>query len=373
MTTPAVVPLSVDRAEHVRRFLRAIYGEGHYGAETRYFDWLYQESPCRWFAEDRRRRRLPVNAILDGEGGLAAVHAYLPFDARTPWGGEVGVWDVEWINGSGVRGGGRALAAHLLGAVDVYGGFGCNDLSIDAFARLGMAVVPEVRRLVALIDADAFRRLLAEAGRLDEAGPLPRAASVGTARGRILDAPSLVPRAALDDVREQAPFAAERTAEWLEWRYDRHPFIPYLGVEAAGGAAVLRLETVVGTGARVCRMLDFFPRSGGEAELLAAALSVAGDNRALLFDYICASGVQAERVGAAARSLEVDMPANPRLPYMFQPLEFARANAPNMVLAIGGRAGAVEADLGEFQAGKGDSNQDVLRDPATAPRMARKN
>ncbi|CAA7621682.1 hypothetical protein [Magnetospirillum sp. UT-4] len=372
MTDIPIAALAADRAADVRRFLQGTYGDGHYGAEARYFDWLYLRSPCRWYEGERRAGRMPVNAILDQAGDLAAIHAYLPFDARTPWGGGTGVWDVEWINGSGVRGGGRALATHLLAAVDVYGGFGCNDLSAAAFERLGMTVRPEIHRLVALTDADAFRALLDREGKLGEAGPLPAGVPPLAVRPAVLDGARAIPGAALEAYGERTPFGVGRDRDWLEWRYDRHPFIPYLAIGAAGGGAVLRLEAVVGTAARVARLLEFFPLPGGEAELLAAALAAARDAGAPLLDVFTTGRAEAALLADSARALDVDLPANPRLPYMFQPLEFARANAPNMVFAIGGRAGENRADPADFRAGKGDSNQDVLRDPASAPRLTRR-
>jgi hypothetical protein len=372
VSTPAVTPLPLARADDVRRFLRAIYGDGHYGAEARYFEWLYLNSPCRWFAAERAAGWLPVNAILDADGGLAAIHAFVPFDAHTPWGGEVGIWDLEWINGSGIKGGGRALASHLLAAVDVYAGFGCNDLSTEAFSRLGMAVRPEIHRMAAVTDPDAFRALLKTAGCLDQTGVLPAKVPPLSARFARLDSAAAIPQRALDAYGARTPFGVSRSKEWLAWRYDRHPFINYSSISAAGGGAVLRFETVVGTTDRVARLLEFFPLPGGAAELLAAALIETRENGAPLLDVFATSRSEAALLGLAARSLGVDMHVNPRLPYKFQPLEFDCANAPNMVFAVGGRAGTNRADPCDFQAGKGDSNQDVLRNIASAPRLARR-
>jgi hypothetical protein len=362
---PHVVHLGIERAEDVRGFLRTQYGEDHYGAELRYFDWLYAQSPCRWFGGERAAGRLPVNAVLNTDGALAAIHAFVPFDLWSPWGGGIGIWDVEWINGSGIRGAGRALAAHLLDAVDVYAGYGCNELSVTAFQRMRLTIVPEIHRRVVVLDASRFRELLAEAGLAEQAEPCTLETPVLAARWRRLDAAALIPGEALEAYRARTKFGASRSAEWLAWRYDRHPLIAYATIAAAGGAAVLRVESVVGSDALVCRLLEFFPLRGAEAPLLNAVIAFAREAGAIGLDYFATSVRHADLISAAAHESGVTAIANPRLPYMFQPMEFGHANAPNMVLGIGGRAHHARADLSTFQAGKGDSNQDVLRTPST--------
>ena len=155
-----IVQLSHEKASSVRAFLRRFYGESFYGADERYFEWMYERYPSRWFAPSAAEGKLPINAVLTKNGELGAIHAFLPFDARTPWGGEVGIWDIEWINGSGIPGAGRALAKHLLDQVDIYAGFGCNELSEEAFGKMGLAFVPEIPRLVAVLYPDILKQAL---------------------------------------------------------------------------------------------------------------------------------------------------------------------------------------------------------------------
>lgn len=360
------MPLGIADTERVRAFLQAQYGERYYGADARYFDWLYRQSPCEWFAPERARGRLPANAVLNDDGTLGAVHTFVPFDAWTPWRGSAGIWDIEWITRMTRRGVGRALAAHLLSRVDVYAAYGCNELSVAAFQRLGMRIIPEVHRRVIVFELGRLDVALHQAGIVNASGS-SGSPDVRDVHFDVLPEAKHVSPTALADYAARTPFGASRTPEWLAWRYDRHPFVAYSTVSAEGGAAILRIEFATGSDVRVCRMLEFFPVDGGEAPLLAASIAFARANDALLLDHFATSRSHADLFSRAGIQLGARVMDNPSLPYLFQPLAQTSASAMNMVIAAEGRTvGGV--DLTTFQAGKGDANQDILRDPTTAPR-----
>src|SRR5689334_15377611 len=109
-TSPEIVPVIIDRRDDVRRFLQHQYGENYYGANPDYFEWLYMSSPCNWFSKQRDAGWLPINVVLNDDGSLGAVHAFVPFDLWTATEPAAGIWDIEWINRTRIAGIGRMLA-----------------------------------------------------------------------------------------------------------------------------------------------------------------------------------------------------------------------------------------------------------------------
>ena len=349
--------------DKVSAFIKDQYGAAHYGADHAYMSWLYLDSPCRWFADRRRAGQAPVNAFVDQTGTLVAIHAYVPFDANTPWGGPRGVWDLEWINRSGVRGTGRELAKRLLAESDVYAGFGCNDLSANSFAKMGMTLVPEIGRALVVLQPDRLRAALAALG---ECPDLP-ATGRGGGGHVLLDDTAAIDGALLDAYAEATPFGVARDPAWLAWRYDRHPYLRYAVVAVAGdpakGVAILRLETVIPDGFVIARMLEFFPRDPICPALAACVVDWAVAQGAVFLDYFTSSADHARRFQTSLDAAGVSHARNPRVPFMTQPLAYGTTNSINMVIGAGGLCPLAPADVdfGNFHAGKGDANQDVVR------------
>lgn len=365
-----IVPLSTRDVPEVKAFLRATYGPSFYGADDVYFDWFYLRNPCSWFAPRLAKGSIPVNAIRSADGQIGAVHAYLPFDAATPWGGNAGVWDIEWINGSGISGAGRALVHHLLRDVDVYGGFGCNELSEKAFRKIGLEVRPEIPRCVWLLDAKGLDRAAAESGvslAMREYAQQECRAGGATFHPIALES---VPEAVFRPTLRTIRWGAGRCRAWFDWRYSNHPFIRYdaIGADPAGldGIAVVRLESVAGTELKVCRIVDFFVQADRLPGLLAAVIGFAKREGCLLADYFNTSNDVAARVRGGSVGAGLDVLANPRLPFMFQPLAMASRNSINFVSSSGEKA-AQPIDFGDFYATKADANQDILRTLSSAP------
>lgn len=360
-----IIRLGRDRIGQLGAFLRSQYGEAHYGADDRYMRWLYLDSPCDWFKAEAEQGHAPVNVILGPQGELAAVHAFLPFDAHTPWGGRQGIWDIEWINGLGIPGAGRQLAKALLADVDIYVGFGCNELSERAFNNLGLSVVPEIPRAVVVLSEDRLLRELTALG--ESPGRLAQAPAAGPRRWRVLGGSGEIPTVALEAYGARTPFGVGRGRDWLAWRYDGHPYLSYcvLTTDAATPrcAAVLRVETVTGRDIKVCRVLEFFADDPLTDGLAGAVVAYAQAHDCLFVDYFSSSASHLGYFEAGLAAEGLPGLRNPRIPFMTQPLQFGLRNSINMVIAAGGRAedAAAAADLGQFHSGKGDANQDVIR------------
>lgn len=378
---PRIVPLTTRDVPEVKAFLRTTYGPSFYGADDVYFDWFYLRNPCSWFAPRLAKGSIPVNAIRSVDGRITAVHAYLPFDAETPWGGSSGVWDIEWINGSGIRGAGRALVLHLLRDVDVYGGFGCNELSENAFRRIGLEVRQEIPRCVWLLDAAGLDRTASASGiSLAIEGYAGKECRIGDVPFHRI-APESVPDSVFPATLQSRRWGASRGRSWFDWRYVNHPFIRYEVVAAdptgRDGVAVLRLESIGGTELKVCRVVDLFVQEDRLPGLLVAVMSLANSRGCLLADYFTTSVEVGGRVRSASAAAGLQVVPNPRLPFMFQPLAMSSRNSINFVSSAGEKA-SQPVDFGDFYATKADANQDILRSlhnapvlgPPTAPRTA---
>lgn len=367
-----IVQLSREHANAVRAFLRRFYGAGFYGADEKYFEWMYERCPSRWFAPSAAEGKLPINAILTTNGELGAIHAFLPFDARTPWGGEVGIWDIEWINGSGIPGAGRALAKHLLDRVDIYAGFGCNELSEVAFGKMGLSVVPEIPRLVAVLYPDLLQQALASAQIESLAGFTPIPYQGSGRRAYRLGAAADIPDDVLESSAEERGFSPMRSRDWLRWRFDEHPYIDYHVISpdssGASGVAVVRIEQVAGTSWVVCRVLEMFAEAEMLGKLLQSVLEYARGQGCLIADYFTTSSPEAMAIETVAGEIGIEFHRNPALPFMFQPMEMGKRNSINLIISAGGRAPKYP-DMSAFHATKADANQDILRNPGNAPKL----
>lgn len=353
--------LRADELDRFCNFLKVHYGDEHYGADKRYVDWLYQQSPSSWLTVKQREREAPVNILIDSASDILSVHAFVPFDARTFWGGSFGIWDLEWINGGGPKGSGRRLAAALLSEVDIYVGFGCNELSENAFKKMGMSFVPEILRAVLVVDPD---RLVAELSKLEEVHKVfDRCSFPDFADCSLLEMAASVSSDAIDGFHDMTPLGVTRNREWLAWRYDHHPYLRYPILQNHEGAAVLRLEGVVGSNATICRVMEFLPRTLPAEGLASAIGKFAKDNKCLFVDYFSPSSRHLDALVQSFEAARMPMLRNPRVPYMTQPMRFGNRNAFNMVIAPGARApsGIKSLELTAFHATKGDANQDVQR------------
>jgi hypothetical protein len=354
--------LRPDELGRLAGVLRANYGPRYYGADGRYMSWLYLESPSEWFEEARRRDQAPVNILTANSGDIVAIHAFVPFDARTPWGGTRGVWDLEWVNSGGPRGAGRRLAAALLAEVDVYAGFGSNKLSLAAFARLGITVIPEVHRLVVVTSAARLRSAMDSMSPSSVWEGLPQSPDV-VEQVAFCEAAGAISTAALERYEMDTPFGVSRRRTWLRWRYDRHPYLRYAVLQNEEGAAVVRIEVAAPSGLPACRVLEFLPIGASAPRMARAIAAFAQRERCGFVDYFSSSEDHIGTFFNSCREAGLSPLRNPAIPFMTQPLQFGASNAFNMVIAAGGAAPQALADssFASFHASKGDANQDVSR------------
>lgn len=361
--------LRLEDGERARVFLRAQYGENFYGADEAYFDWLYCQSPCDWFEAERAQGHLPINAVLTETGDIGAIHAFVPFDCHVEGTLQRGVWDLEWINGSGIKGAGRALAEHLLENSDVYAGFGCNDLSQNAFAKMGMQFQPEISRLVFVLNAEKLRARVEEAGLPCDFTSWPR--ECAGLEGGFETFPDLgkISETALGRYNQAIDFGVSRSRAWLEWRFVQNPYLSYQVITIPGqehrAFAVIRLEDVLGSSDKVARILELHGEPGAEQDILSAAIAFACAHDCLICDYFNTNRAYVDRFSASVQDAKLPCAMTPDLPFMFQPLDRSAQKSINCVFANPKQARALES----FFATKADANQDILRSPSVAAKL----
>ena len=372
---PPIQTLPTSALSNVLDFLKSQYGAAYYGADPNYFNWFFGSVPCRWFAPERDKGMLPANAMLGSDGEILAIHIYLPFDCLSPWGGKRGVFDEEWINGANIPGAGRVLATHLLASCDIYAGLGCNDLSENAFRKLGLDFSNETPRLVALLSASGLNDLLRRSGFEDQLSD-PRHETTSLAPWHLLPIAACLSQDIFTHHRDVIRIGVDRSNDWLSWRYDNHPYITYHCIspdpDGRSGAAIVRLEAVAGTDLQNARIVDFLPAPDAAPQVLAAALSFARDHQCLIADFWTTAKSTADRLMAAANAAGILLLRNPRIPYMYQPCAFGKRNGVNLAIAIGGQSAGQDASLQDFHTVKADSPQDILRHPDSGAILLRK-
>ena len=141
----------------IRIWFRVLWGR------PQVFDWYYIRNPCRWYQNFYEQNLLPIHAFVDSDNRIVALHCYSPFDIYSSEKHFRGCFDEEWISISETRGLGRLLAKKLLNKVDVYCGYGCNELSKAAFKKLGVTFVATTPRVVSILDRRAIIKMISEA------------------------------------------------------------------------------------------------------------------------------------------------------------------------------------------------------------------
>jgi hypothetical protein len=151
-----------------------------------------------------------------------------------------------------------------------------------------------------------------------------------------------------------------RTAEFLSWRYARHPRFSYDTFAAwstngeLAGVAIYRQEPVRDLPVTVARLVEFVVDGEAAPALLHAVVESAGGAGAAMIDFFCAT----RRFEGAfeAEGFVLESPADPgRLPLVFQPVDHNRSGIRFMGYLAKLGAGAAACD---WYVTKGDGDQD---------------
>ena len=347
----------------VVEFLKSVYGENYYGADLKFFDWYYKRNPCKWYKKTFDQNLLPIHALVDTDGCIKSLHMYSPFDLNAFGTFYKGCFDEEWISIAETRGAGRFLAQYLLKNVDVYCGFGCNDLSEVAFKKLGVQFFEITPRLVSIIDKKSMLELIS--GLSGEVKPfnyinetsLPKTNYKTLSIDNVCEVYS-------QNMLHNKFLTINKDLDWLIWRYKEHPYIKYIFVGEANlpcsSFSVVRVESYENV--YFVRIVDVFGTVEQFPKLYKAVLAYAGSIGAVMVDYFNTSEALIDfiftEVQGTYKNLDV--------PYRLQPPVLDVRPSFNHILKSN-----IAKPVDLFAFSKGDSTQDIFREGFQSPVMYR--
>jgi hypothetical protein len=217
-----------------------------------------------------------------------------------------------------------------------------TDVSENIYQRLRWVVVPNIPRLILVLDPDAAASVIASGASttnvlVKHAWDRYRAVSMrGQSRLQVRELTSFegLHDLSWDQVywKRFAPSymgPAKETA-YLSWRYQRIPLFDYRlllatdGKEVAG-LLVFRVEKIKDNQAQVFRLVDFVADDASASVLLHALIDTAVNDGAILVDFFCTNDAvraMAERCGFVDASS--DGGGAYWFPYLFQPVDLTR-------------------------------------------------
>jgi hypothetical protein len=343
------------------RLLRDFIGsESYFGADDKYVQWQYFDSPFKTTMVDKDQYSMLV--FLDANKNILALDAFLPWKTYVDGKEVKTVWDIEWMNFSKIKGLGKELVKKLRERTEIYCGYGMNQLSYNSFEKLGFAQKNEIERKVAILDEERCISLFG-IDTMEDRRKFLRQSAVSN---NIKNATYII----INDIHnisedywfnhiERFEVSSFKDLRALSWRYCEHPYIKYtiigLDQDAKKGLAVVRLEKIRGVKENVLRILELMPGFGYEQDLTNAVLGFGYKHGAVLADYYCVSKEYCDQI-CTEPFIGLAEHRQHEIPMLFQPIEVRDRKSINMVLDCNKEWGHVSFD--KFYATKGDGDQD---------------
>ena len=297
---------------------------------------------------------------------VVAQLGYVPFTGRTPAGETfAGAYPINLIVHPDYRASGLGVIVlkKLLSSIDCVLNPGSSDAGAVLCAGLGMRDLGTLHRHLCVLDQERALALAVH-------HRLPSAAAEAAHRS-IDNAEHLVPMARLPATaaaRFMPPasaYGADRSREFLRWRYEDHPAFDYKFILSRDGDSVLIFheEREPTTGLLILRIVDLLGREAALSALLGAALQAARARSAVLVDFFCSLTCYDAALCAAGFFNEAEHPDG-RIAALFQPLDFRKTGIRVLV------SGPAQAQLdAEWYVTKGDSDQDRPNDKRAVGRQ----
>jgi hypothetical protein len=297
-------------------------------------------------------------AILNGE--IVGCLGYIPVE--TMFAGHVmhGAWLANWIVDPDHRrlGLGPLLMREVTNQFDVAMNLGPNQDARAVLVKMRWEDVGVLTRYVCVLD-EPGALLLTGAGRLD--WPVPQTRPV--CRDAVYVRPITVfdkdATSVWDRLTSTLGGGTRRSADYLNWRYARHPVWTYRCFEARQrgdlvGFAVSHIEAVRDMPVKVARLVELVAMSPAADELVRAVVEDARSQDAVLIDFFCSSPL----VGAALEAhgfLSGPESLVAQVPMLFQPLDPRRTAIHFMAHLAKAPAGMA---LEQWYVTKSDGDQD---------------
>jgi hypothetical protein len=362
------------RGEHhlAARFLDEHWAKDHiYVRSPDLFDWSF-DRPALWDHDGYSF------AIAENDAGIVGVLGAIPMVFNDHGRRSLGLYMANWMVRPEHRGviGVALMQVFARPPFEQQYSFGINTEVTRVYRALGWHILRRIPRHVLVLPGagprvEAFLRLADPLLSADQARGLV------DAFGRPVDVrvsryehalPSSWDDVTWTHLRTELVGAA-RDAEFLDWRYRRHPTFRYRFIACADGdltgLAVWRLETIRRREGptlidvdRVARVVEFLPVSEPNARALLAGLvaEIAGAD-AMFADFYGYHGETADRLDALGFRRTEHHPEGDRIPSRFQPLE---AGGGQIMSAVATKLAPPGEDAGgrAWYWTKGDSDQD---------------
>jgi len=266
-------------------------------------------------------------ALVDGQ--LAGCVGYVPVDVQMAGRVSPGAWAANWMVDDRYRrlGLGPLLIRELSRDFDVALALGGNSDAHQLLPRMGWTDFGNLPRYVRVLD-ERGAALLTVAGELR--WPAIAAAPAADSGLDITRVDSFDERAAAlwDRTHGESDAGTRRSAEFLNWRYTRHPNFDYVRLVASrGGAvegfAVYRIEQARDLPVRIGRMVELVASPVASRPLIAAVIDGARQSGAAVVDFFCSSRRVAGPLLESGFLPGTESPAA-EIPMLFQPVDRGR-------------------------------------------------
>jgi hypothetical protein len=350
------VDCGADLLPSLRAFLARVYRPDYVlRVNEPLFRWQFGEAP----AGEGNSYRLRL-ALLDGE--IAGCLGYVPVEVSLGERVVRGAWTANWVVDPGWHrlGVGVSLMRELTRRFDITLAVGLSQDSRSLLPRMGWDDFGELARYVCVLDVRGARALTETGGLEWPAGaPLkgwgpPEGVSVKPVERFSGEATQL-----WDKTWGASAAGTRRSAEFLNWRYTRHPVFSYRLFEARRGGrlvglAAYRVEQVRDAQVRVGRIVELVSEAGLESCLLKAVIDDARLQEVAALDFFCSSRRFSAVMGRCG-FLPGGDGAAAQIPALFQPIDRRRTAIPFMAYLrnLPDAAGAYD-----WYVTKGDGDQD---------------
>lgn len=319
-----IVDCRADQLPALQAFMARVYGPRYILRVCEpLFRWQFGGAP------DAQPETFRVKlAMLNSE--IVGCLGYIPVEVTIADRVMHGAWLVNWMVDPDQRrlGLGPLLMREVTNQFDVTLNLGPNEDARTVLVKMGWTEIGVLTRYVCVLDPRAAARLT-EAGRLD--WPVVEACTAHRDTTDVQPIKLFDQDAAgvWDQLAATLGGGTRRSADYLNWRYARHPVWTYRCFEARqrgqlAGMAVYHIESVHDMPVKVGRLVELVAKSPAADELVRAVLQDARAHDVTLIDFFCSSPLVA-RVLRAHGFLPGPEPPVAQVPMLFQPLDRRRS------------------------------------------------
>jgi GNAT superfamily N-acetyltransferase len=294
--------------------------------------------------------------VVEQKEEIVAQLGFVPFLGITPSGEHIhGAYPINLMVRPEYRsvGLGAILLRRLLKQFPCLVNPGVNEAGAALGEGLGMTNLGLLRRYVAIVDKQTAQ-VLAVNGRLprgvEEAAP---------AAANVIVSTKVPDKAGAGFAFPQAAYGAQRSRDFLRWRYESHPAFTYEFIFSTDYRSVLVFheERETENGILVLRVVDALCRPEHQSALLSAVVLAGKERRAAIVDFFCSLDCLRPALDAAGFFDEAQH-ADGHIAALFQPLDFRKT----AIRVLASCPGWNEGRLEDWYITKADSDQDRPND-----------